>query len=164
MTLCLVMIVNILQPHSLLYKPAAAVPISPQGATNATTSCQYEEISEDQLSVQRIEVLRGEILSKLSYTQAPENPPGGLVANEEDLARFSAAVALNEAIVTERREQKTLNCRAERETFYAKEVKLHFPSHFQGELPFVNIFNWGEFFLTPDIDLDKNLSTDHHLS
>ncbi len=158
-TLCIVMIVNILQPHLMLCKPAAAgvlpeaaTPQDVEDAANATFSPNikpcYEEKSEEELFKQRINVLRGEILSKLRFEQPPENLSNGLVLMEEDNASFSAVLALNEAILKEQREQYMTDGCKERETFYAKEVKLYFPSHFQGELPSVNIFNWGKQHLT----------------
>lgn len=140
-TLCLVMIVNILQPHLSLYKPAAAVAIPKHKISNKP--CNERKL-EDQLSVQRIEVLRGEILSKLSYEQVPDNL-ASTELSEEDFATFSAAVALDDILTEQREQQKVSGCHGEeKETFYAKEVKLHFPSHFEGDLPSVNIFNWGK--------------------
>ncbi len=146
-TLCLVIL---LWPHSLC-KPAsgAALPdlIPPQEAP--LRPC-YEDTQEEQLieQEQRNKVLREEILYKLGYEQPPEAPPDDLVISKEDLASYTAAVALDEAIVAGQRARDTMDGCKEKETYYAKEVKLFFPSHFYGDLPSVNIFDWGELLIT----------------
>ena len=100
----------------------------------------YDSDLERTLSKQRLDVFRQEILSKLNLNEVPENPPDDLEIGEDVLASYQSAIVLDGAIEEEREQD---GC-GEKETFYAKEVMIHFPSQFDGEVPPINIFDWGE--------------------
>lgn len=153
--LCLLLL---LQPQLLQYGlfgvSGAAININMDQLLNGTappvqensldfSSC-YDIDLEETLSKQRLDVLRQEILSKLNLNEVPENPPEDIEIRGDVLASYQAALALDGAIEEERENEEQDGC-SEKETFYAKEVMLHFPSQFAGEVPPINIFDWGTF-------------------
>lgn len=93
---------------------------------------------------QRKSLLKQEILYKLHLEGSPEEPPEGLVIPPETNASYWAAVALEETISAQEKAQERQEGCGEKNTFYAKEIMLFFPSLYQGDTPSLNSFDWGE--------------------
>ena len=104
----------------------------------------YDMALEQAQIEQRKSLLKQEIQYKLHLEGSPDEPPEDLVIPPETLASYRAAVTLEETISAQEKAQERQEGCGERNTFYAKEIMLFFPSLYQGDIPSVNSFDWGE--------------------
>lgn len=130
--------------------PSNTEPESAMGESGlGDLSLCYEDKIRNTWSEQRIELFKQEILAKLNLDAEPDNPPEAIdleLVDEEVLAAYRATLARNEAAEGQEENggQLSAGCAEEKQSFYAKEVKLFFPSHFHGEPPPINMFDWGK--------------------
>ena len=119
-------------------------PQCPQGNVTSTTN---DTVVLQHLKQLRLASIRAQILAKFGLSDPPDNsdtnPPSGM--DEETMATYYQF--LNASRGQERGRGEEEECggiRGERSTFYAKELRLHFPSSFHPIIPSIETFEWGE--------------------
>ena len=108
------------------------------GTTNGTLVLQY-------LKQARLATIRAQILAKFGLTDPPDNSGTRELTDidEESMATYyKFMMAPRQGMSGE--EEECSNIKGEKSTFYAKELRLHFPSAYRPVIPSVETFEWGE--------------------
>lgn len=119
-------------------------PQCPQGNVTSTTN---DTVVLQHLKQLRLASIRAQILAKFGLSEPPDNsdtnPLSGM--DEETMATYYQFLsASGEQGRGRGEEEECESIRGEKSTFYAKELRLHFPSSFHPIIPSIEIFEWGE--------------------
>lgn len=99
------------------------------GATCAANGSLHER---------RLAAVRNEILAKLRLTQEPSNPVKPVVVDRDMLSAYNLATQ------TASRRNVVPECSGERNSLFAKQLRLYFPTSYERVIPSAEIFEWGK--------------------
>lgn len=130
------------EENSTLHSPATEQTIS-----NTTTQCSgVNDTLLQHLKQVRLATIRAEIMAKFGLTAPPPNPdPNNLPQiNEALLATYREFINSPSKSPVSRDEDDCSSIRGRGSTFYARELRLLFPSSFHPVIPSIEMFEWGE--------------------
>ena len=106
-------------------------------AVRAEPSAVGATCANDSLHERRLTAVRNEILAKLRLTQEPSNPVKPVVVDRDVLSAYNLATQ------TASRRNIVPECSGERNSLFAKQLRLYFPTSYERVIPSAEIFEWG---------------------
>ena len=121
--------------------------IPPQCPPDNGTTSTNDTVMLQHLKQLRFASIRAHILAKFGLSDTPDNSdPSSRMVDEETMATYYQFLSASggQGRGQEEEEEECSGIRGEQSTFYAKELRLHFPSSFHPIVPNVESFEWGE--------------------
>ncbi len=115
--------------------------------TNLSSSSTNDTVVLQHLKQLRLASIKAQILARFGLSEPPDNSDNSPMDEETKATYYqflSASGGQGMGRGGEKEEEECGTIRGERSIFYAKELRLHFPSSFHPIVPSVEAFEWGE--------------------